>query len=245
MYNLIYLTRGSFGEIYIAYEPILNEKFIIKITKHSSIFKEALIHSKLQHKNIVKLYNYNFIHEKYALLKMEYCNYLSLSDIINCGENLNEDNIIKIILQLIDVVEYLQNLSIMHGDIKPENILVNTDFQIKLCDFGASQFILKNEYLDIFSGSEKFAPPEILKGIPYNGFKVDIWSVGIILYILYFGNFPKRKDDFSVVLNYFDFENKFLYILLNGMLDLNFENRYNILFIKESDWYINAFRKKG
>lgn len=240
-YNIEYLAKGSFGIIFIAYNLNLNYKFAIKLTRHLHVFNEALIHSKLNHKNIIKLYSYNFISKNFAFFKLEYCNFFTLSDIIESGEKLTEINIFKIIIQLVEAIEYLQSLSVMHGDIKPDNILVNFDFQIKICDFGTAQFIPKNKILDVFSGTEKFCPPEILMGQPYNGYKVDVWSLGIILYFLIIGSYPKRRLDLSVILNDVIVKNSALLILLNGMLDVNFQTRYTVYQVKNSLWFKNGY----
>lgn len=83
----------------------------------------------------------------------------------------------------------------MHRDIKLDNILLNEYGHIKICDFGVSRRIIRGEKLKERCGTPAYIAPEIIQGIPYDGTKADIWSAGVVLYAMIYGNFPFRADN--------------------------------------------------
>ena len=89
-----------------------------------------------------------------------------------------------------NAVEYLHRLNIVHRDLKPENILLDVDFNIKLIDFGLSNYKEKDVLLRTACGSPCYAPPEMVAGNQYDGEKGDLWSMGIIFYGMVCGSLP-------------------------------------------------------
>lgn len=83
----------------------------------------------------------------------------------------------------------------MHRDLKPENMLIDFDKGIKLVDFGLSNTFKNNETLNTACGSPCYAAPEMISGKPYNGTKVDIWSLGVVLFALLSGFLPFEDPD--------------------------------------------------
>lgn len=92
-------------------------------------------------------------------------------------------------------MEYLSELNIVHRDLKPENMLIDYDKGIKLVDFGLSNTFKPNETLNTACGSPCYAAPEMISGKPYNGTKVDIWSLGVVLFALLSGYLPFEDPD--------------------------------------------------
>ena len=102
----------------------------------------------------------------------------------------------KIFAQVVGAVAYIHNLSCVHRDLKLENILLDKNENVKLCDFGFTrEYEGKASYLQTFCGTVCYAAPEMLKGEKYAGEKVDVWSLGIILYALLTGQLPFDHDD--------------------------------------------------
>ena len=102
----------------------------------------------------------------------------------------------KIFTQLVGAVVYVHNLSCVHRDLKLENILLDKHENVKLCDFGFTRdYEGKSSYLQTFCGTICYSAPEMLKGEKYAGEKVDVWSLGIILYALLTGELPFDDDD--------------------------------------------------
>jgi len=106
----------------------------------------------------------------------------------------------KIFVNILKSVKILHENSIIHGDIKPENILVGKDFGLKLIDFGFSQKLnKKNNIINNTEGSDTYSSPEIRKGHinGYDGVKSDIFSLGVLLFVITVGNFPFNLSGYT------------------------------------------------
>ena len=102
----------------------------------------------------------------------------------------------KIFAQLVGAVTYVHNMSCVHRDLKLENILLDKNENVKLCDFGFTrEYEGKMSYLQTFCGTVCYSPPEMLKGEKYAGEKVDVWSLGVILFTLLAGELPFDDDN--------------------------------------------------
>jgi hypothetical protein len=105
----------------------------------------------------------------------------------------------KVFTQLVGAVTYVHNASCVHRDLKLENILLDKHENVKLCDFGFTrEYEGKASYLQTFCGTICYSAPEMLKGEKYAGEKVDVWSLGVILYALLCGELPFDDDDDNV-----------------------------------------------
>ena len=102
----------------------------------------------------------------------------------------------KIFTQLVGAVTYVHDLSCVHRDLKLENILLDKHENVKLVDFGFTREYEGNaSYLQTFCGTVCYSAPEMLKGEKYAGEKVDVWSLGVILYALVTGELPFDEDE--------------------------------------------------
>lgn len=102
----------------------------------------------------------------------------------------------KIFTQLVGAVTYIHGKSCVHRDLKLENVLLDKNENVKLVDFGFTrEYDGKANYLQTFCGTVCYSAPEMLKGEKYAGEKVDVWSLGIILYALLKGELPFDEDD--------------------------------------------------
>ena len=127
---------------------------------------------------------------------MDYVPNGCLYDVIDNYEGVGEPAARFLMKQLINATEYMQNQNIVHGDLKIENILINSNMDIKITDFGFATYQNKEEQLNRCAGTVTYVAPEILKQKQYDGFKADIFSLGVILYITVNGSFPfnEAKD---------------------------------------------------
>ena len=121
---------------------------------------------------------------------MEYVSGGELYEKIYNMQNYDENKTAIIMKQIFSCVSYLNQMGIVHRDLKLENMMMtnNNDLEIKLIDFGTATFLKKGYYLNKKTGSPYYVAPEILKG--HYGFECDLWSCGIILYILLVGYPP-------------------------------------------------------
>ena len=109
---------------------------------------------------------------------------------------LPQDKVQKIFTQLVGAVSFVHSQSCVHRDLKLENILLDKNENVKLCDFGFTrEYEGKTNHLQTFCGTVCYSAPEMLRGEKYAGEKVDVWSLGIILYALLAGELPFDEDD--------------------------------------------------
>ena len=156
--------------------------------------RENEIITKLNHINIVLVYCIIDTKEDYYII-MEYCKLGELFDYIVKYKRLGEDESANFFYQLINGVEYIHSQGIAHRDLKPENLLLTEDKTLKIIDFGLSHEFEEEEFLKTKCGSPSYAAPEIISKPNYNGFKIDIWCCGIILYAMLCGYLPFDGDD--------------------------------------------------
>ena len=206
------IGKGGYSEVYKAYDTY-DHKFIackliqlnenwpqeIKQSYIKHTIRENLILQNLNHKKIVKLYDTLEINDNAFCNILEYCSGPDLSLYIRKNGGSISEQIAKIIItQILQALIYLNNLTkkIIHYDLKPENILFDNDMNIKITDFGLAKIIEPNtEFVQLTSqgvGTYWYLPPECFeenKNIEINS-KVDIWSLGVILYEIIFNKKP-------------------------------------------------------
>ena len=265
------LGSGSFGRVFLvshnetkklfALKVIEKRKLLMSYGKLDLIYNEISIHSKLDHENIIKLYNVHEDNENINII-MEYAPNGNLYELISQEKNgFSEYKAFEYFIQVVNAVYYLHNNNIIQRDIKPENILIGEDNKIKLCDFGwAKELTLENR--STFCGTVEYMAPEIVGSENYD-YSVDIWSLGILLYELLYGHSPfKANNTKNVILNiksheliYDDNKNKHVSHsckdLIKKLLNNNPQKRYKIKDIlehpfvkKNSEKYLLTFRKK-
>ena len=222
----IEISSGSYGRVFLAKNNKNNEVCAIKIIDKNKIFKmygnleiiynEIGIHSRLNHKNIIKLYNI-YEDKKQIKLIMEYAINGNLYEKIKKEKiGFSEKKTFKYFIQILNAINFLHKNNIIHRDIKPENILIDKNDNLKLCDFGWSKEINIGKR-STFCGTVEYMAPEIIDNENYD-FSVDIWSLGILLYEMLFGYSPFRATNLNdIVIN-----------IKEG--NLIFDNRKNISF---------------
>ena len=249
------IGEGMFGKVKLAIHLITNEKVAIKIfdkgkiksyKESQYIEREISILKKLYHYNTIKLFNI-IQNNDYIFLIQEYIPGKELLNFIEKNDNLSEKDICKIYQQLVSGIEYLHEIGIAHRDLKLENILLNNKKDIKIIDFGLSNSYDKNsdELLHSSCGSPCYAAPEMIKGIEYRGINTDIWSSGIILYLMLCKSFPFNDKNNStlykkILSGQFNIPNNLsneAKDLLINLLKVNPEERIKINEIKNHPWF--------
>jgi Neu-associated kinase len=129
-------------------------------------------------------------------LVTELCEGGDLMDYICARKYLSEACTRKFIRQIISAVDYLHRIGILHRDLKIENLLLDKNFNIKLIDFGLSNYT-KSELCITQCGSPAYAAPELLAHKKY-GSKVDVWSIGVNMYAMLTGNLPFTVEPFNI-----------------------------------------------
>ena len=192
------LGEGSFGKVSLVKHKVTGivramksiKKLTFKKNNDLTILNEINILKKIDHPNIVKIYEF-FITDDFYYILMEYCEGGELLDLIN-ESDFTEIQAAFIMYQIFSAINYCHKIKIIHRDIKPENILINKNenglYRVKICDFGTSQIFHKGEIQDKVVGSLYYIAPDVLQK-NYN-FKCDLWSCGVIMFILLTGKIP-------------------------------------------------------
>ena len=256
------IGEGNFGKVKLAKFKPTGEEFAIKVLNKKKIKKqmknvmlrENEIVTKLHHVNVVSVYKIIETEEDYFMV-MEYCKLGELFDYIVKKKRLDEDEAAVFFYQLINGVEYIHSQGIAHRDLKPENLLLTKDKVLKIIDFGLSHEFSEDQFLKTKCGSPSYAAPEIISMPNYNGFKIDIWCCGIILYAMLCGYLPFDEDsdddenNFKLFKNILECEPDFPDFLSNISKNLIYrilnpypEERISIKKIKKHPFYLKGKR---
>ena len=196
------IGRGSFGKVNIGLNILtgrivaiksFNKKNIINEASKNKILYETNLMRGLCHPSVTKILE-TFECEKYMLIIMEYISGGNLQNFVKKRRKLCEKTAKILFRQIIQGIRYIHSRGIVHRDIKLENILLDLNNIIKICDFGVGKLIKPNTILKDQCGTPVYMAPEILKGNGYKGFPVDVWSAGVALYIMLSGTLPFNKD---------------------------------------------------
>ncbi len=123
----------------------------------------------------------------------------------------------KFFQQIISGIDYSHRLKIVHRDLKPENVLLDDDHNVKIADFGLSREISDGDFLSTSCGSPNYAAPEVIRGAVYAGPEIDVWSAGVILYVMLCGRLPFEDEDVQILFTRITRE---LLLLLRCMLTM-------------------------
>ena len=247
------IGEGTFAKVFLATHKITNEKVAIKILDKCRINRkedqerinnEIEILKKIKHYNIIKLLS-TFENDSKIYIIQEYIEGQELFEYIQNNKKLSEREACLLYQQIISGIEYLHKLGIAHRDLKPENILLSTTNVLKIIDFGLSILYSKNELLKTLCGSPCYAPPEMIGGKKYKGLSSDIWSSGIILFLMLAGHLPfnelTNKKLYNKILS-----GKYVIPkdiseegkdLIRRILEVNPKKRIKINEIKEHPWF--------
>lgn len=229
------IGTGSFGKVFKVFHIPSGQNRAMKVvkkeaTKHQDdkrdnkkeFLKEIEVLTLLDHPNILKVLEY-FLDDNNYYVVTELVNGGELFDHIQKIKHFSEEKACTVMIQILSAIRYLHSQGIVHRDLKLENILVDTsndkdDLNIKIIDFGASNFYKKNLNLSLKIGTPYYIAPEVLEK-SYN-YKCDLWSCGVIMYILLSGSppFDGRTDQeimAKVKIGKYDFEKKIFELVSN------------------------------
>jgi len=192
------LGEGTFSKVKLGVHVETGETCAIKIIDKVSLAKQSLeeqlkreiaIMKVLRHRHVVQLYEVmQTVNHIYIVLELIPNG--ELFDRIVESKRFAEDVARRYFHQLISGLYYVHQQNIAHRDLKPENLLLDKDFNLKISDFGLSNLQREGEELGTVCGTPNYVAPEVLSDHSYNGFLADVWSCGVILYVMLAGYLP-------------------------------------------------------
>ena len=252
------LGQGTFGKVKLGIYIPTNEKYAIKILEKSRIREkddEIRVKREFQMLQVFNNINVILVAEIFETIDsyysvMEFCEGGELFNYIVKKRRLSEEESAFFYYQIIKGLEYIHSLGIVHRDLKPENLLLTKSHILKIIDFGLSNYFnednIKNKkLLSTPCGSPCYASPEMVAGKKYNGFKIDVWSTGIILYAMLCGYLPfEDKDNDLLFKKILECKLEFPHHLTHNSRDLirrilvtNPDKRITIPEIKKHEFY--------
>ncbi|KAL5019676.1 hypothetical protein ScPMuIL_002568 [Solemya velum] len=246
------IGKGNFAVVKLAKHRITKTEVAIKIidktrldaSNLTKIYREVQILKMLNHPNIVKLYQ--VMETKNMLyLVSEYVPNGEIFDHIAKHGKMEEVVARRKFYQIVLAVEYCHDRNIVHRDLKAENLLLDSNLNVKIADFGFSNYYKQGDMLATWCGSPPYAAPEVFQGKEYLGPQVDIWSLGVVLYVLVCGALPFEGHNLStlkdkVVAGRFRipfFMSTECENLIRKMLVVEPDRRLSIKKIKKSEWF--------
>ncbi|XP_066602833.1 MAP/microtubule affinity-regulating kinase 3-like isoform X2 [Prorops nasuta] len=191
------IGKGNFAVVKLARHRITKTEVAIKIidktqldsTNLQKVYREVEIMKQLEHPHIVKLYQ---VMETKNMIYMvcEYANKGEIFDYIARYGRMGEPRARATFAQILSAVEYCHATGVAHRDLKAENLLLDSQMNVKIADFGFSNRFSPGERLSTWCGSPPYAAPEVFKGKHYAGPEIDVWSLGVVLYVLVCGALP-------------------------------------------------------
>lgn len=199
------LGQGAFGKVNLGIHigtgrPVAIKSFKLNDTEINSIRRrlhlETQLMKTLNHPNVLQMYE-TFETEKYLMIATEYISGGDLLSLLKKRSRLSEPTVKTLFKQLLEGLKYMHSQGIIHRDVKLDNILLDADSTIKLCDLGVSKLIRPGEIMTEQCGTPAYIAPEIISGEPYSGFGADMWSAGVVLYALLSGTMPFKANNMN------------------------------------------------
>ncbi|EXC01171.1 CBL-interacting serine/threonine-protein kinase 8 [Morus notabilis] len=221
------IGEGTFAKVKFAQNTETGESVAMKVLDRSTIIKHKMVDQVLASRT--KIY-----------IILEFITGGELFDKIVHHGRLSEAGARRYFQQLIDGVDYCHSKGVYHRDLKPENLLLDSQGNLKISDFGLSALPEQGvSLLRTTCGTPNYVAPEVLSHKGYNGAVADVWSCGVILYVLMAGYLPFDDLDLTTLYNFscpswFPVGAK---SLIHRILDPNPETRITIQQIRDDDWF--------
>lgn len=199
------LGKGAFGKVNLVMHKLsrklvalksINKDYLKEETSKKKMLQEVQILRRNRHPNVVKLYE-TFEADKHVCLVLELCAGGDLLNYVRKRRRLKENYAKFLFRQIIEGISHIHSKSILHRDIKLDNILLDGKGVIKIGDFGVSKLVKRNEKMYDQCGTPAYIAPEILRDKGYYGFAADIWSAGVVLYAMLYGTVPFKANNMN------------------------------------------------
>ncbi|KAA8516218.1 hypothetical protein F0562_019397 [Nyssa sinensis] len=255
------IGEGSFAKVKYAKNVETGDSVAIKIINRDLVLRHKMVEQikreistmkLIMHPNVIKLFEVMASKTKIYIV-LEYVDGGELFDKIAKRGRLKEDEARQYFHQLINAVDYCHSRGVYHRDLKPENLLLDSFGVLKVSDFGLSAFsqqVREDGLLHTACGTPNYVAPEVLTDNGYDGTSADVWSCGVILFVLMAGYLPFdepnlmalyrkiHKADFACPSWFSSSAKK----LIKRILDPNPLTRITISEILENDWFKKGYK---
>ncbi|KAJ5153440.1 Sucrose non-fermenting protein kinase 1 [Penicillium canariense] len=252
------LGEGSFGKVKLAIHQPSGRQVALKIISRRKLLSRDMVGrvereiqylQLLRHPHIIKLYTV-IATKTDIVMVLEYAERELFDYLVRKGK-CGDDEARKFFQQIICAVEYCHRHKIVHRDLKPENLLIDSNKNVKIADFGLSNIMTDGNFLKTSCGSPNYAAPEVISGKLYAGPEVDVWSCGVILYVLLVGRLPFDDDYIPALFKKIAAGNFHVpgYIspgaarLIRAMLQVHPVHRITIPEIRQDPWFTKDLPK--
>ncbi|GAB2300764.1 CBL-interacting protein kinase 18 [Dionaea muscipula] len=256
------LGQGTFAKVHLGRNietgssvaiKIIDKEKVLKVGMMDQIKREISVMRLVRHPNVVRLYEVMATRSKIYFV-MEYVKGGELFNKVAKGK-LNEDVARRYFQQLVSAVDYCHSRGVYHRDLKPENLLLDEDGNLKVSDFGLSALAetkRQDGLLHTTCGTPAYVAPEVIHRKGYDGAKADIWSCGVVLFVLLAGYLPFQDANLMEMYRKigkaeFKFPNWFppdVRRLLSKILDPDPNTRISTAKIMESSWFKKGYHEK-
>ncbi|KAG0329209.1 Protein kinase [Dissophora globulifera] len=227
------LGAGSFGKVKRAVHSLTGHTVAIKIINKNKVVNQDLFARVKREIQYLKLLRHPHIIKLYEVISTPTSIYMvieyaggELFNYIVDNTRLSEEEARRFFQQIVCAIEYCHRHKIVHRDLKPENLLLDPSMNVKIADFGLSNIMTDGDFLKTSCGSPNYAAPEVISGKLYAGPEVDVWSCGVILYVMLCGIYSLPS--------FLSPETKYL---LTSMLVVDPLKRITIAEIRQNAWF--------
>ncbi|XP_027350655.1 CBL-interacting protein kinase 2-like isoform X8 [Abrus precatorius] len=255
------LGQGTFAKVYHARNLVTGMSVAIKVVDKEKALKVGMMDQIKREISVMRLVRHPYVVELYEVMAsktkiyfvMEYVKGGELFNKVAKGK-LKMDVARRYFQQLISAVDYCHSRGVCHRDLKPENLLLDENENLKVSDFGLSALAeskCQDGLLHTTCGTPAYVSPEVISRKGYDGIKADIWSCGVILYVLLAGHLPFHDSNLmemykKIGRGEFKFPKWFapdVRRLLSKILDPNPKTRISMAKIMESSWFRKGLEK--
>ncbi|XP_078176964.1 CBL-interacting protein kinase 24-like isoform X1 [Carex rostrata] len=252
------IGEGTFAKVKFAVDTDTDNAVAIKVLAKSTILKHKMVHQIKREISIMKIVRHPYIVRLYEVLASQTKIYIIL-ELVTGGElfdrivhrgKLPEHEARRYFQQLIDAIDYCHSKGVFHRDLKPENLLLDSSGNVKVSDFGLSALPQQGvDLLHTTCGTPNYVAPEVLSKDGYEGSAADVWSCGVILFVLMAGYLPFDETDLPALYKKikaaeFSFPPWFspgAKLLIKQILDPNPSTRIRIEGIRNDAWFKNNY----
>lgn len=255
------LGEGTFAKVKFARNVENSENVAIKILDKEKVLKHKMIGQikreistmkLIRHPNVIRLFEVMASKTKIYIV-LEFVTGGELFDKIASKGRLKEDEARKYFQQLINAVDYCHSRGVFHRDLKPENLLLDANGILKVSDFGLSalaQQVREDGLLHTTCGTPNYVAPEVINNKGYDGAKADLWSCGVILFVLMAGYLPFEdsnlmslyKKIFKASFTCPPWFSSSAKKLIQRILDPNPSTRITIAEVVENEWFKKGYK---